>query len=168
MDVVQKVRETIEPSLEAMGYTLVLVKVADGGGRKTLSVMAERQDGKAMSFDDCAEISRMASALLDVEDPITSAYDLEVCSPGLDRPLTRLADFRQYAGQDAKVETMVPTIEGRRRFRGTLGGVEGEEILMTMPEGDEVRIAFNNIRTAKLTDASVTEHQNKQKKKKRN
>jgi ribosome maturation factor RimP len=165
MDVVQKITQTIEPSMQAMGYTLVLVKLADGARRKTLTVMAERQDGQAMGFDDCAEISRMASALLDVEDPFTGAYDLEVCSPGIDRPLTRQEDFSRYAGQMAKLETMIP-LEGRRRFKGTLKGMEGNDIAMAMPEGGEVRIPFNNIRTAKLvvTDELVAAHLSKQKK----
>jgi ribosome maturation factor RimP len=149
MDIVQRITTIIEPSLNAMGYTLVQVKLADGMRRKTLTVMAERQDGKGMGFDDCAEISRMASALLDVDDPITSAYDLEVCSPGLDRPLVKIEDFKRYAGQEAKAETLIP-IEGRRRFRGVIGGVEDDVIVITMPEGGEARLSFNNIRTAKL------------------
>src|SRR4051812_17473343 len=102
MDIVQKITDTIEPSLQAMGYAVVLIKLGEGGRRKTLSIMAERADEKAMGFDDCAEISRTVSALLDVEDPIQGAYDLEVCSPGIDRPLTRLDDFKRYEGYEAK------------------------------------------------------------------
>jgi ribosome maturation factor RimP len=148
MDIVQKITATIEPSLEAMGYTLVQIKLADGSRRKTLTVTAERQDEQAMGFDDCAEISRTISALLDVEDPIQGAYDLEVSSPGLDRPLTRPADFSKYAGYEAKCETFIP-LDGRKRFRGILKGMEGEHVIIDMPEG-EARIAFSNIRTAKL------------------
>ena len=157
VDVIQKITQTVEPSLEAMGYALVLVKMGDGGHRKTLTLMAERKDGKAMSFDDCTEISRMTSALLDVEDPITMAYDLEVCSPGIDRPLVKLADFSRYIGYEAKIETMIP-IDGRKRFRGAIKAVEGETILLSMPES-EARIGFNGIRYAKLvmTDALVAE-----------
>lgn len=166
MDIVTKITQAIEPSLAAMGYGLVQVKLADGSRRKTLTVMAERNDGQSMSFDDCAEISRMVSALMDVEDPITGAYDLEVCSPGIDRPLTRLADFERFAGHEAKIETMIP-IEGRKRFKGVLKGTSKESIALALPEG-EVDIPFSYVRTAKLvmTDALVEGQMKKQKKKK--
>ena len=147
-----------------MGYTIVLIKFADGNRRKTLTIMAERADDTPMGFDDCTEITRMVSALLEVEDPITTAYDLEVCSPGLDRPLTRLQDFIRFAGMDAKVETMLP-IDGRKRFRGTIKSVKGDAITMVMPEGDEVSISFPGIRTAKLvTGEAVVKPQMKKKK----
>jgi ribosome maturation factor RimP len=148
MDIVQKITQTIEPSLEAMGYALVQVKLADGMRRKTLTVMAERTDGTSMGFDDCTAISQTAGALLEVEDPITTAYDLEVCSPGIDRPLTKLKDFVRFTGVEAKVETMIP-IDGRRRFRGKIEGVENEVITLVMPEG-KAAIEFRNIRSAKL------------------
>lgn len=151
-----------------MGYALVLVKLADGSRRKTLTLMAERTDDKMMSFDDCAEISRTVSALLDVEDPIAGAYDLEVSSPGIDRPLTKPQDFTRFAGYEAKCETMVP-IDGRKRFKGAIVGIEGEVITFKMPEG-EAKVPFSNIRTAKLvmTDALVEAHLKKQKKQKKN
>jgi ribosome maturation factor RimP len=148
MNVVEKITAIIEPSLAAMGYALVQVRLADGGRRKTLTVMAERTDEKAMSFDDCSKISQTAGALLEVDDPITSAYDLEVCSPGLDRPLTRLQDFTRFTGQEAKIETMIP-VDGRRKFRGVIEGVENETISLNMLEG-MARIEFKNIRNAKL------------------
>lgn len=156
MDIVQRITQTIEPSMEAMGYTLVQVKLADSARRKTLTVMAERADDVPMSFDDCTEISRTVSALLDVEDPITTAYDLEVCSPGLERPLVRPVDYKKYTGFEAKLETMVP-VNGRKRFRGAIDGIENETVRITTPEG-QAEIAFRNIRTAKLvvTDALVT------------
>jgi ribosome maturation factor RimP len=148
MDIVQKITDSIEPSLAAMGYTVVQIKLADGARRKTLTLVAERQDDQAMGFDDCSEISRTVSALLDVEDPINGAYDLEVCSPGLDRPLTRPVDYTKYTGYEAKCETFIP-LDGRKRFRGILKGMEGEHVIIDMPEG-EARIAFSNIRGAKL------------------
>src|ERR1700722_4468978 len=101
MNIVEKITAAIEPSLANMGYALVQVKLADGARRKTLTIMAERRDNGAMGFADCSAISERASALLDVEDPIVSAYDLEVCSPGIDRPLTRLQDFVRFAGFEA-------------------------------------------------------------------
>jgi ribosome maturation factor RimP len=150
-----------------MGYGIVLLKLVDGGRRKTLTVMAERKDEQMMSFDDCAEISRTISALLDVEDPIHGAYNLEVCSPGIDRPLTKPADFKRFTGFEAKIETILP-IEGRKRFKGVLKGLEKELIVLAMPEG-EVRIPFPQIRIAKLvmTDELIEAHLRKQKKPKK-
>lgn len=110
--------------------------------------MAERGDGAMMGFDDCAEISNTVSALLDVEDPITGAYNLEVCSPGLDRPLTKPADYARFAGQEIKAETIIP-VGGRKRFRGVLQGIEGDIITLAMPEGS-VELPFSHIRTARL------------------
>lgn len=149
MDIVQKISQTIEPSLDAMGYSIVLLKLAEGSRRKALILMAERKDEQAMGFDDCTEISRTVSALLDVEDPITGAYDLEVMSPGIDRPLTREADFKRFAGHEAKMESILP-IEGRKRFKGTIKGIKDGMVTLDMPEGT-VEIPFQHIRTAKLT-----------------
>jgi len=148
MDIVQKITQAIEPSLEAMGYAIVQVRLADGAKRRTLTIMAERKDDVNMGFDDCTQISNTVSALLDVEDPITTAYNLEVCSPGLDRPLTKLADYTRYLGHEAKIETIFP-VEGRKRFRGVIKGVEKEVITLAMPEG-EAQVSFPHIRTAKL------------------
>lgn len=167
MDIVSKVTQTIEPSLDALGYSIVLLKLADGGRRKTLTVMAERKDEQVMSFDDCTEISRTISALLDVEDPINGAYHLEVCSPGIDRPLTKPADFKRFAGFEAKIETVLP-IDGRKRFKGKLQGIEKDLVSVSMPEGD-VQIPFSHIRIAKLvmTDELIESHLKKQKKPKK-
>lgn len=159
MDVIQKITSAIEPSLADMGYGLVQVKIGEIGRRKTLTVMAERRDEKPMGMEDCTNISRHVGALLDVEDPISSAYDLEVCSPGLDRPLTRLADYSRYAGQEAKVETYAP-LDGRKRFRGELLGAEAENIKMRVDGGD-VTIAFANIRNAKLMVSETLLKRNK-------
>lgn len=158
MDILQKITQAIAPSLEAMGYGLVMVKLAEGSRRRALIVMAERTDNKAMSFDDCTEISRTVSALLDVEDPIQGAYDLEVCSPGIDRPLTRAKDFERFAGYEAKCETMIP-VDGRKRFRGVIKGIKDGLVTLSLPEGGDASIPFQNIRTAKLvlTDALVAE-----------
>ena len=153
MDIVQRILQAIGPSLTAMGYELVQVKLLDGSKRRTLTVMAERVDGKAMSFDDCTEISRTVSALLDVEDPITTAYNLEVCSPGFDRPLTKLADFSRFMGEEVKLETIFP-VEGRKRFRGVIKEVKNEKITLAMPEG-EAQLAFAQIRTAKLVGTDI-------------
>ena len=165
MDILSRIIEIIEPSLSAQGYSLVQVKLTDGARRKTLMVMAERADGVMMGFDDCTEISNTVSALLDVEDPITGAYNLEVCSPGLDRPLTKASDYARFAGQEIKAETIIP-INGRKRFRGVLKGIEGNIITMVTTEGN-VELPFNHIRTAKLVvnDELVAMDLKKQKRK---
>jgi ribosome maturation factor RimP len=115
-----------------MGFELVRVRLM-GGQTPTLQIMAERPDG-GIEVDDCAEISTAVSAVLDVEDPITDAYTLEVSSPGIDRPLTRLKDFDTYEGYEAKLET-AELIDGRKRFKGVLAGVEGDEVLINVDEG---------------------------------
>lgn len=136
-----------------MGFELVQVRLL-GNARRTLQVMAEPGDrGRIMTVEDCAEISHALSAVLDVADPIAGTYDLEVSSPGIDRPLVRLGDFARFAGFEARVETAGP-IEGRKRFRGAIEGVEEDEVVMTV-EGARYRLPFDQIRKARLvlTDA---------------
>ena len=164
MDVVEKINAMISPSLSAMGYSIVQLKLADSSKRKTLTLMAERTDGVVMGFDDCTDISRTVSALMDVEDPIASAYNLEVCSPGLDRPLMKLDDYVRFAGHEAKVETLIP-LEGRKRFKGVIEAPEKDNVMLTTTEG-KVMIAFRNIRSAKLvaTDALLEDFMKQQKK----
>ncbi len=144
----QRIAGQIEPSLKAMGYDLVRVQLM-GARTAVLQIMADRIDGETMTVEDCAAISRHVSALLDVEDPISGAYDLEVSSPGIDRPLVKLADFERFAGFEAKVETTAP-IDGRRRFRGKVTGVQDNEIEMTLLDGAEVRVPYERIEKAKL------------------
>src|SRR5712675_2493030 len=103
-----------------MGYRLVRVAVL-GAGRATLQIMAERRDDASMTVDDCADISRSVSALLDVADPIAGAYTLEVSSPGIDRPLVRPEDYERFTGFEARIELARP-VDGRKRFRGRLLG----------------------------------------------
>ena len=122
MEVGQRIAEIVGPSLEAMGYDLVRIRLVGGQPRPTLQVMAERRDEAGMTVDDCAAISRTVSALLDVEDPISGAYMLEVSSPGIDRPLTRPADYDRYQGFEAKLE-LRQAHDGRRRFRGRILGI---------------------------------------------
>lgn len=145
---VERIAEMIEPSLEALGYELVRVQLL-GARKPVLQVMAERGDGRPMTVDDCAEISRTISALLDVDDPIAGAYDLEVSSPGIDRPLVRPKDFERFAGCEAKVQTAVP-VDGRRRFRGRLLGMSGDVVRLALAEGGEAALAFETIEKAKL------------------
>lgn len=147
MDATGRIEQIIAPSVEAMGYEVVRVLLL-GGQRPTLQIMAERADGAPMTVEDCADISRSVSALLDVEDPIAGAYTLEVSSPGLDRPLTRLKDFERFAGFTAKLETRL-AVDGRKRFKGMLTGTEGEDVLIDTDTGP-ARVAFDNVLRAKL------------------
>lgn len=147
MDEIRHVEQIIAPAIEGMGYELVRVHLT-GGQRPVLQIMAERGDGVAMTVEDCADISRAVSALLDVEDPIPAAYTLEVSSPGIDRPLTRLKDFERFAGFEARVETRI-AVDGRRRFRGRLDGVADGMVLIGLEEG-QVRVPFDAIQRAKL------------------
>jgi len=137
----------IEPSLDAMGYRLVRVAVL-GAGRMTLQIMAERRDDAPMTVDDCAAISRSVSALLDVADPIASAYTLEVSSPGIDRPLVRPEDYDRFAGFEARIEVSRP-ISGRKRFRGRLLGRSGDTVRL-IAEAGEVEVPLSAIARAKL------------------
>ncbi len=148
MDLSARVAEIIAPSIAAMGYELVRVQLM-GGRAPVLQVMAERSDRAGMTVDDCAEISRAVSALLDVEDPIDGTYSLEVSSPGVDRPLVALKDFERFAGHLAKVETRVP-VDGRKRFRGAVSGVEGKQVRLDLVDDGTVLLPFEQISRAKL------------------
>jgi ribosome maturation factor RimP len=141
------IAQTIEPSLMAMGYRLVRV-VVTGGRRATLQVMAERTDDAPMTVDDCADISRSISALLDVADPIAGAYTLEISSPGIDRPLVRPEDYDRFRGFEAKIELCEP-IGGRKRFRGRLLGRVDDSIRLTTETG-EALLPLGTVTRAKL------------------
>ena len=151
--------EIVTPTIEGMGFRLVRLRLM-GSKRITLQIMAERDDG-TMEVEDCAQLSRALSAALDVEDPIERDYRLEVSSPGIDRPLTRLDDFTRWEGYEARLET-AEMIDGRKRFKGTLAGVEGTEVLIEIDDptiGDPIGLEFDWLADAKLvlTDALVTE-----------
>ena len=151
----QRIFNLIAPAVEGMGYEIVRVRLM-GGKTKTLQIMAERPDG-GIEVDDCAEISNTLNALLDVDDPVDGEYRLEVSSPGIDRPLTRLKDFETWDGYAAKVETQ-DLIDGRKRFSGTLRGTEDGEVLIEIPEG-VIGLRFEWLADAKLmlTDELIAE-----------
>lgn len=156
MDAVREVERLVGPPIDGLGYELVRVRLT-GGGTPTLQIMAERKDRGEMSVDDCAEISRLVSALLDVEDPVSGSYTLEVSSPGLDRPLVRAGDYDRFAGSEVRVETRGP-IGGRKRFRGRLVGRRGEDVVVAV--GDvEHAIPFDEVLRGKLmlTDAAIAD-----------
>ncbi|WP_333682998.1 ribosome maturation factor RimP [Pontibaca methylaminivorans] len=142
----RKLAEIITPVIEGMGFELVRVRLM-AGKATTLQIMADRPEG-GIDVDECGEISNAVSAVLDVEDPILDAYTLEVSSPGIDRPLTRLKDFEEFEGYEAKLETDEP-IDGRRRFKGVLAGVEGDEVLINVTEGT-IGLCFDWLSEAKL------------------
>ncbi len=151
----RRIAAIVTPTIESLGFELVRLRLMSGK-RMVLQIMAERPDG-GIEVEDCAKISRQVSAVLDVEDPISGEYVLEVSSPGIDRPLTRLKDFETWAGYEAKLET-VELIDGRRRFKGVLQGVEDGEVLIEIPEGT-IGLDYDMLADAKLvlTDALIAE-----------
>ena len=146
----QRLAGIVGPVIEGMGFELVRLRL-QGGNTPMLQIMAQRPDG-GIEVDECAEISTAISAVLDVEDPIEDNYTLEVGSPGIDRPLTRLKDFDAWQDYTAKIET-TELIDGRKRFRGTLMGTEGNEVLIEIEnQGEMVTIGldFDWLADAKL------------------
>ena len=145
----------VAPAIEALGFELVRIRLM-GGKTRILQVMAYRPDG-GIIVEDCAKISTAISAILDVEDPLDDQYVLEVSSPGIDRPLTRLKDFDIWQGYEARIET-TELIDGRRRFKGNLVGIEGEEVLLEIEEGT-IGLQFEWLSDAKLvlTDDLIAE-----------
>lgn len=142
----QRLASIITPVIEDLGFELVRVRLM-GGNTAILQIMAERPEG-GIEVDDCAAISTAVSATLDVEDPIEDNYTLEVSSPGIDRPLTRLKDFDLWETYVAKLET-TQLIDGRKRFKGTLAGTEGDEVLIEIEEGT-IGLKFDWLSDAKL------------------
>jgi len=138
----------VEPVCDEMGYDLVRLQLQGGNTRKVLQIMAERKDRKPMTVEDCADLSRAISPVLDEKDPIEDNYTLEVSSPGIDRPLVKLDDFDRFKGFEAKVEAL-SLINGRKRFSGRLQGIDGNDVIISF-EGDDVRIPFDRIAKAKL------------------
>jgi ribosome maturation factor RimP len=156
-----RVAAIVEPVIEDLGFRLVRVKVSGLNGC-TLQVMAERPDG-TMSVEDCEGLSRAVSPVLDLDDPIGRAYHLEISSPGIDRPLVRRSDFERWTEHEAKIEMAMP-VDGRKRFRGVIRGVEADMALIELPdvkEGEErlVRLPLGDLSDARLvlTDELIRE-----------
>lgn len=151
----RRLAEIVAPTIEGLGYELVRIRLM-GGNTKTLQIMADRPEG-GIDVEDCGKISVAVSAVLDVEDPIEEAYHLEVSSPGIDRPLTRLKDFEVWKGYEARIETS-ELIDGRKRFKGILAGTEGDEVLIEIEEGT-IGLKFDWLADAKLilTDELIAE-----------
>lgn len=156
----QKIEKIIAPSLEGMGFAVVRIKLLEGA-RRCLQIMAEKADGRPVTLDDCAQISRTVSALLDVADPIPEEYTLEVSSTGIDRPLMKPADYKRFEGHVAKVQMTMP-IEGRKRFQGVIAAVNNEAVTIQLSDvPTPFTLPFQQIESAKLvlTDALIKLHQ---------
>jgi ribosome maturation factor RimP len=148
--VAAEIAALVEPSLNDMGFRVVRVTISGRNGT-TVQIMAERPDG-TMTVEDCADISRQLSPLLDAHDPIAGQYTLEISSPGIDRPLARPSDFVAWAGHEARVETK-ELVGGRRRFRGVLRGLAGNQVQLEVPAdqgGPELALPIGVISEARL------------------
>jgi ribosome maturation factor RimP len=157
--VAAEIAALVEPTLNEMGFRIVRVTISGRNGT-TVQIMAERPDG-TMTVEDCADVSRQISPLLDAHDPISGHYTLEISSPGIDRPLVRASDFVAWAGHEAKVETR-ELVGGRRRFRGLLKGLDGTDVHLEVPPdqgGPEVKLPVGSILEARLvlTDELIRE-----------
>jgi len=148
-DLIDTLTRMIEPEAKALGFDLVRVAMFGGQSDPTLQVMAERPDTRQLTIDDCADLSRRISDLLDVNDPIEHAYRLEVSSPGIDRPLTRVKDFADWAGHEARI-TLAEKLDGQRQFKGELLGLDGDTVLIRARDGQTARLPFPAIADAKL------------------
>lgn len=157
----QRIEDIVSPTVTGMGFDLVRVAMSRGGG--TLQIMIEPSDGRPMDVEDCATLSRALSAVLDVEDPIPGNYTLEVSSPGIDRPLTRPKDYARWSGHLARFELALP-VNGQRRFKGTLLGLENDMVRVKLDDGSEAQLPLSSVTRAKLeiTDALLAEHQRTQ------
>lgn len=130
---IKQLEELIKPAIDSLGLDLWGIEFQSAGKRSTLRIYIDGPEG--VTVDDCARVSHQVSGILDVEDPITEQYLLEVSSPGMDRPLYNLAQYMSYIGHVLEVKLRVP-FEGRRRFKGILNGVEGDEILLVVDDNE--------------------------------
>ena len=147
------IAKLIEPAVKAQGLDLVRVAMTGGTSDPTLQVMAERPDTRQLSLSDCETLSRSLSELLDAEeadgrDPIEGGYRLEVSSPGIDRPLTRIKDYADWAGHEARIKLANPQ-DGAKQVSGEIAGIDGETVTIATPKGDRA-IPFDDIASAKL------------------
>ncbi len=146
MAMISELNRLIEPAVEAVGFEFVGLEYVAEGRHSVLRVYIDHDDG--ITVDNCADVSRQVSAVLDVEDPISGQYNLEVSSPGMDRPLFKLEHFERYQGEEIKLRSHAP-VEGRRNFRGVLQAVEGDQISLNV-DGQEFTVAFDNVEKARI------------------
>jgi ribosome maturation factor RimP len=154
MSLADRIENLISPTIEILGFEIVRIEVL-GEINPCLQIMAERIDEAGMNVDDCAQISRAVSAILDIEDPITNAYTLEVSSPGMDRPLVKRKHFERFAGAEIRLEKRGQGDE-QRRYRGDLKGIKGDDVVLLI-KGEEILIPFADVQKAKIviTDALI-------------
>jgi ribosome maturation factor RimP len=147
----------IEPEVKSLGYDLVRLIMIGGSSDPTLQVMAERADTRQLGIADCERISRRLSEVLDLSDPIEGSYRLEVSSPGIDRPLTRLKDYADWAGHEARITLGEPR-DGRKQFSGIIQALAGDEVQVLTKDGSVHSLPFSDIVSAKLvlTDKLIT------------
>jgi ribosome maturation factor RimP len=152
----ERVIALIEPSASELGFRIVRVRVS-GNRRKRLQIMAERVSDGEMGIDDCSRLSRALSPVFDLEDPIQGEYDLEISSPGIDRPLMRIEDFERFQGHQAKLE-LAAMNDNQRRYKGVISAVEGDVIVLETEQG-EARLKFGQLSDARLvlTDKLIAE-----------
>ena len=154
-----KISQIVDGAIEELGFSLVRVLYSSGqAGRNQLQIMAEPKEDRDMTVEDCQMISRHVSALLDVEDPIPSAYLLEVSSPGVDRPLTRFTDYKRFQGELAKVTLRVMQ-DGRRRFNGRLGGISDSGLVILDTSFGKFEFAFDDIEVGRIDPSEILERQ---------
>jgi ribosome maturation factor RimP len=146
---IARLTHLIEPEAIALGFELVRVRMFGGGDDLTLQVMAERPDTRQLTIEDCTVLSHRISDKFDEIDPIEEAYRLEVSSPGIDRPLTRLKDFADWAGHEARIYLTAP-VDGRKQLTGDLVGVEGDRITIDVKKHEKMTIGFDQVADAKL------------------
>lgn len=153
---IAKLTDLIEPEARALGFDLVRVRLFGRGDERTLQIMAERPETRQLTIDDCADLSRRVSDALDAleaegRDPIEDAYRLEVSSPGIDRPLTRMKDFADWAGHEARI-TLAEKLDGQRTFKGDLAGIDeqGGIVMLRSTAGATTKLPFDRIEDAKL------------------
>ena len=150
-----RVSQIIEGAVEDLGFHLVRVRFSGTKtSRNQLQIMAEPKDGRDMTVEDCEQLSRHIAALLDVDDPISSAYTLEVSSPGIDRPLTRIEDYERFAGELAKL-TLRFMLDGRKRFNGRLGGLDEDGKVVIETAFGKFIFAFEEIDSARIDPSEI-------------
>ena len=142
------IAKLIEPAVKELGFDLVRVAMIGGTSDPTLQILAERPDTRQLTIDDCAELSRKVSEILDEADPIEEAYRLEVSSPGIDRPLTRRTDYADWTGHEARIKYAEP-VDGAKQVSGIIEGIDGDTIRVATPKGER-QVEFANIASAKL------------------
>ena len=143
----ERVIALIEPTASGLGYRIVRVRLS-GNRRKRLQIMAERVADGQMGIDDCGRLSRALAPVFDLDDPVDGEYDLEISSPGIDRPLMRIEDFERFVGFDAKLETAVP-VNNQRRWKGVIAAVDGDDITIATDQG-EAKLKFSALSDARL------------------